>query len=231
MRTISEKEYCHDKLGERFEQALSRYDTQRRVEILIDRFLGEDRLAGREALDVGAGLGYFSKRMKHCGAHVTACDIGSQLLKRVEESVGCRCERVDVFSLAEHFGPASFDVVVSSECIEHTPDPARAVEQMCHVLKPGGWLALSTPNVVWSPVVKLATALHLRPFDGLENFSSFGSLQRVLETDGVDVMEQYGLHLFPFQLPLHKLSRWTDDHLQVLKRVMINICVLGRKRF
>ena len=49
--------------------------------------------------------------------------------------------------LAGNFAPNQFDVVVSSECIEHTPDPAEAVRQMVLVLKPGGLLAISTPNL------------------------------------------------------------------------------------
>ena len=36
-----------------------------------------------------------------------------------------RCEAVvaDAMNLTARFPPDSFDIVVSSECIEHTPDP------------------------------------------------------------------------------------------------------------
>lgn len=229
MRIISDKEYTHDRLGAKFHEALSQYDTRRRVEILVDRFLGGQRLRGRQALDVGAGLGFFSHRMQELGAAVTAADIGTQLLSYVGSTVGCRCECVDALSLAAHFGPESFDVVLSSECIEHTPDPSAALRQMARVLKPGGWLAVSTPNLVWYPVVRAATLLRLRPFDGLENFSTFQSVRRVLREEGVSVVEEYGLHLFPFQIPLHAVSRWADSHFQFLRCAMINVCVLGKK--
>jgi hypothetical protein len=46
---------------------------------------------------------------------------------------------------------------------------------------------------------------------------------------GLEVREEYGLHLFPFQLPLHAISRWCDQHLQSFRALMINICILGRK--
>jgi hypothetical protein len=101
---------------------------------------------------------------------------------------------------------------------------------MAAVLKPGGYLAVSTPNILWSPVVKLATALRLRPFDGHERFSSWAGMRRVLREAGVDVVRETGLHLFPFQLPLHPLSTWCDRRLQSLRPLMINLCVLGRKR-
>jgi SAM-dependent methyltransferase len=41
---------------------------------------------------------------------------------------------------------ASFDGVVSIEVIEHVPDDRAFVRQIARVLRPGGWLVLSTPN-------------------------------------------------------------------------------------
>jgi 2-polyprenyl-3-methyl-5-hydroxy-6-metoxy-1,4-benzoquinol methylase len=229
MRIPTEKEYCHERLGEEFRTALSEYDTQRRIEILVDRFLGRDRLQGRSVLEVGAGLGFFSDCIQRLGGVVTATDIGTDMLEEIRRSVGCRSECVDALSLVEHFGTNSFDVVLSSECIEHTPDPMEAVAQMAGVLRPGGYLALSTPNVLWRPVVRMATLTRFRPFDGLENFSSFRRIRRTLEKCHISVVEEYGLHLFPFQLPLHSVSRWCDANLQSFRTMMINICILGQK--
>ena len=229
MRLISDKELIHERLGARFKDALSDYDTKRRLDVLVGEFLGDIDLSGKRVLDVGTGLGFFAEALHGRGAAVTAVDIGETMLERVKVRVGCECRRVDALALAEHFGLEAFDVVLSSECIEHTPSPNEAVRQMARVLKPGGYLVLSTPNRVWEPVVTLATRLHLRPFDGLENFSTFGSLREVMECEGVPVIREKGLHLLPFQVKLHRLSSWLDNHAQVLRRLMINLCVLGRK--
>ena len=230
MRHVEQIEYCHERLGDRFAEALSEYDTQRRVEVLIDEFLPDATLRGKETLDVGCGLGFFSERLHQRGARVTACDLGPNLVEQTRRRVGCDCVQADALSLTETFGYERFDVVVSSECVEHTPDPAKAVEQMIAVLKPGGILSLSTPNIVWSPVVKLASWTRLRPFDGYENFSSWRGLRRTLNAGGIDVLREHGLHLFPFQLKMHRLSRWVDQHCQWARFGMINICVLGKKR-
>ena len=230
MRQPTQKEYAHERLGERFRTALSDYDTQRRLEVLVDEFL-DQKLSGCTVLEVGAGLGFFSERLQKCGAAVTATDIGENMLQRIRETIGCHCEWVDALSLKEHFGPNRFDIVVSSECIEHTPDPSEAVRQMVAVLKPGGYIALSTPNYVWYPVVRAATFLKLRPFDGLENFSSFRLIRKTLQDAGVNVLRESGLHLFPFQLPFHSFSRWCDVHLQVARGLMVNICMLGQKGY
>ena len=230
MRQPTAKEYIHEQLGAEFATALSEYDTRRRVETLIDEFLTDEMVAGRETLDAGCGLGFFSQRLHARGARVTACDLGPGLVERTRQRVGCAAEVADVLQLSEHFGRERFDLVVSSECIEHTPAPDIAVRQMAEVLKPGGYLALSTPNIVWNPVVRAATALRLRPFSGHENFSSWRGLRRTLGEGGIEIVQERGLHLFPFQLGMERLSAWCDRRLQLARGLMINICLLGRKR-
>lgn len=230
MRTVAELEYCHERLGESFAEALSEYDTRRRVETLIDDFFPGESLRGKEALDVGCGLGFFSEGLSARGAQVTACDLGPTLLEITRRRVGCQCVQADALALEEAFGPNRFDLVVSSECIEHTPNPVQAVAQMTRVLKPGGRLALSTPNIVWSPVVKFATWARLRPFDGYENFSSWRRLRQTLVENDMEIVREHGLHLIPFQLRLHRFSRWLDRHCQWLRSCMINICFLARKK-
>ncbi|MFV1966828.1 MAG: class I SAM-dependent methyltransferase [Pirellulaceae bacterium] len=226
-RSPTHAEYCHERLGDRFAESLSSYDTRRRVEVLVDMFLTDDMLRGKQVLDVGCGLGFFSERLVQRGASVVASDIGPTLVERTRERVGCTGVVADALELVTQLGRDRFDGVVSSECIEHTPDPVAAIGQMVQVVKPGGFLAVSTPNLLWSPVVRLATRLHLRPFDGYENFSSWGAIRRVFRDNGAPIVWEQGLHLFPFQLPFHRLSKWCDKRCQTLRSLMINICVLA----
>ena len=197
MRTPEEKEYCHERLGSAFREALSWYDTSRRLGVPVDESLNDEMVRDKEVLEVGAGLGFFSERLHRKGARVTATDIGEGLLESVRQRAGCRCERVDALSLADRFGLEHFDLVVSSESIEHAPAPAEALRQMATVLRPAGYISVSTPNWLWYPVVRAATILRLRPFDGLENVSSFARIREALNGEGVTILREKGAPPLP----------------------------------
>jgi SAM-dependent methyltransferase len=224
------QELTHERLGDRFADALSTYDTQRRVDLLVDEFLTDDMIAGRRVLDVGCGLGFFSERLVQRGALVTACDLGPGLVEKTKRRAGCEAVVADALHLTDTFGANQFDAVVSSECIEHTPSPCDVLKQMVAVVKPGGVVAVSTPNRLWQPVVRLASRLRLRPFDGYEHFSTWGDIRLTFRGAGADVIAERGLHLFPFQLGGHALSTWCDRHLQAARGLMINVCMLAKKR-
>jgi len=229
VRELKREDLAYDALFDEFHSALNDYDTRRRVEVLIDDFLKDLDLTGSSALDVGCGLGFFSRRLHERGANVTPCDIAPKCVRHVQSLVGTEGLQADVMNLGQTLAGKTFDVVVSSECVEHTPDPLVAVTEICKAVKPGGWLALSTPNRVWQPVVRTAQKFKLRRFDGYENFVTWNQLCKTVEQSGLKIHRRQGLHLFPFQFGMHSLSRWLDSHAQWTAGVMINICLLARK--
>lgn len=229
VRVPTSKELVYDEMGDQFEERLSLYDTNRRIHVLIEEFLGRERLDGKQVLDVGCGLGYGTERLLKLGANVTAVDIGQNLVTNVGKRYGCKAVVADAMDLLNQFDPNTFDVIFSSECIEHTPYPQQSLAHIAAVLKPGGWISLSTPNLLWSPVVKGASVLGIRKFNGHENFSTFRSLKSGLAQHGVSIVREKGLHLIPFQFHLYRLSTWMDDNAQFLRGLMINLCILGQK--
>ena len=50
----------------------------------------------------------------------------------------------DIFKLP--FADNSIDILISSEVVEHLPDPVPALQEMRRVLKPGGYAMVTTPN-------------------------------------------------------------------------------------
>lgn len=108
-------------------------------------------LAGREVLDVGCGGGILSDSMARRGATVTGIDLSSKALKVAQlhameaQTANVAYREVAVEALAEEC-PGRFDVVTCMEMMEHVPDPASVVAACARLVKPGGWVFMSTLN-------------------------------------------------------------------------------------
>jgi 2-polyprenyl-6-hydroxyphenyl methylase/3-demethylubiquinone-9 3-methyltransferase len=217
------RELTHDRLAAQFDELMDDYDLGRRTELLVDRFLG-DAIRGKLVLDAGCGVGGVTRALVAKGARVVALDIGPKLA--AETRARCGCDAVVGTLSATGFAANSFDAVLSSEAVEHTPDPRRSIVELYRLIKPGGSLVVSMPNRLWQGPVRAASALGLRPYDGYENFLWPNQLRAALESAGATIVEHRGIHLWPFQIKLlRRASRWVDRFGATLLPLMINQCV------
>jgi len=110
------------------------------IEFLKSRF---DSIAGIRVLDAGAGQGALTKRLAEMGCEVSACDLCPDLYRYSE----VECKQADL-SKALPYANGDFDVAVAVEVVEHLLDCARFFEECARVLKPGGKLLITTPNIL-----------------------------------------------------------------------------------
>ena len=221
-------ELFYDGIADDFDRIMNRYDLQRRIDTIFDVLLNGIDLAGRSLLDAGCGTGWFSARACQRGAKVTALDIGPRLLDQVRRKCPARTVRGDVLDLK--FRDGTFDVVVSSECIEHTRDPRRAVHELIRVCRPGGLIAITCPNHFWYWLCAVANRLHLRPYEGLEDWPRWSELQRWVGETGAHILHVRGIHLFPFQVAaLHPVLKFLDRFGRSVGRFCVNQAVLAIK--
>jgi 2-polyprenyl-3-methyl-5-hydroxy-6-metoxy-1,4-benzoquinol methylase len=96
-------------------------------------------------LDVGCGDGHFLHRMAKGGWQGTGIDFDGTAIECGRKKYGLNLEVGD-FQTA-NFGIEGFDAVTMSHVIEHVPDPMACLEKCRQLLRPGGRLVLSTPNV------------------------------------------------------------------------------------
>lgn len=166
----------------------------------IDRIA---QLAGKRVLDVGCGGGILSESMALRGAEVTGIDMGEAPLKvaklhSLESGVQVRYQRITAEEMAlEH--PESFDIVTCMEMIEHVPDPASVVKACAQMVKPGGYLFLSTlnrnPKSYLFAILAAERLLKLVP-QGTHEFSKFvkpAELAEWVRNSGLNLIEMTGL--------------------------------------
>jgi SAM-dependent methyltransferase len=94
-------------------------------------------------LNVPAGDGDLTRLLEEAGLRATAADLFPEFSKWKPQEV----VRADMNERMP-FGDASFDAVVCQEGIEHLENPAGFLRECRRVLREGGVLWLSTPNVM-----------------------------------------------------------------------------------
>lgn len=218
-------ELYYEEIGADFDRYMSDYDVERRAAVIAD-LLSPIRAAS--ALEVGCGTGAITRTFRHRVTHLVVTDISERLASETAARNNAVGRAEDATNLS--FDDDSFDLVVSSECIEHVPVPARAIGEMLRVLKPGGHLVLTTPNRLWFPVVLFAQRLQLRRFQGNETFLSTREVRAAVTAAGGEMLRHTGCHLLPWQLPGAKpILRVLDRYGDRLYPVMVNQAVSARK--
>jgi 2-polyprenyl-3-methyl-5-hydroxy-6-metoxy-1,4-benzoquinol methylase len=106
--------------------------------------------SGKRVLDVGCSSGYLARPLVEQRCTV----IGIEQDQAAAEAARAVCEEVlegDVETIELPFAAGSFDVVLCGDLIEHLRDPEAFLARMRPLLREGGLLVLTTPNVAnWS---------------------------------------------------------------------------------
>ncbi len=94
-------------------------------------------------LDVGCGKGWFLLEARKRGWDVFGTEFSDEAIK-ICRTNGIKMEKGDLSNLS--FEKVKFDIVFSSEVIEHVNNPILQFQHMYSILRPGGLLYLTTPN-------------------------------------------------------------------------------------
>lgn len=110
----------------------------------IERHLS---LPEKSLIDLGCGGGVLSEALAKAGAVVTGIDVAEEAIdvakahaQAAQLSIHYCCEPI------EDYAGEAVDVVVCMEMLEHVSNPALVIEHAARLIKPGGYLFLSTIN-------------------------------------------------------------------------------------
>jgi len=99
---------------------------------------------GMKILDFGCGKGAFSQRLIDEGMNVDACDIDTdQIMAKVSRKIRLDLNKKDITETITE----KYDVVIAMEIIEHLQNPWKYTEDCIKILKNGGLIVFSTPNI------------------------------------------------------------------------------------
>jgi 2-polyprenyl-3-methyl-5-hydroxy-6-metoxy-1,4-benzoquinol methylase len=163
---------------------------------------------GGRLLDVGSAMGTFAQRARQSGDWWPQ---GVELSRFAADYVR-DCLHIPVHQgdfLTAPFPPGSFDAITILDTIEHVMEPAQFVRQAAKLLRPGGVLAITTPDggsraarIMGKWWVFMVPPVHLVFFDRQ-------TITRCLSDVGLEVLQvrTLGKH-FTLATLLYRLTHW-----------------------
>lgn len=163
------------------------------------------RVAAQRILDLGCGNGALCGALSEAGFDVTGCDPsedGVELARRTYPR--CQFSLLGVYDDPATLGGACFNVVVSTEVVEHLFLPRALPRFAAQVLQPRGHLILSTPyhgyikNFVLALSGKFDSHFTALWDGGHIKFWSRPTLTKLLEEEGFLVTGFLGAGRIPY---------------------------------
>lgn len=170
-----------------YDLAATRYDGIKQFDFdWENRILGEplaDLLVGLEdarVLDMGAGTGRLSRTLlpiTRFQGSVFNLEPSKQMLNIGRRHTNSdRAIWLQGYAVPLPFEEEVFDLVVSLEVLEFTPDPKSTLEELIRVLQPGGWLII-THRIGWEAKWIFGRTL---PREGFRPFLEHAGLDEVI---------------------------------------------------
>ena len=112
------------------------------------KMLSNHLRVGMKVLELGCGTGYFTRELARSGADIVAVDVSPELLEIARADCAAPNVRYEIQNACVmSYDDAVFDSVVGSSVLHHL-EVKEALQEIYRVLKSGGTLYLTEPNML-----------------------------------------------------------------------------------
>lgn len=186
----------------------------------------DQKIESPKILDIGSGTGQFPEVLYHAlpEARVWALDLVRGMLEggnRRWQQYADRIVPVQGDSESLPFESGSFDVLTCANSFHHYPNQAKAVAEMCRVLKPGGCLMLidGYRDAPWGWFIY---DLCVASIEGNVHHASAKEVQAMMTSAGFGTVDQFrhrGPAPFLFTLARKPESKLPRPHLMTVGKI------------
>jgi 2-polyprenyl-3-methyl-5-hydroxy-6-metoxy-1,4-benzoquinol methylase len=172
-----------------------RPEYERSFKVFSRQFVPSDRPL--RILDIGCGTGLNARHLAAQGHSVVGLDLSPVAIEqfRANGFEGIVCDVANGVPLVD----GSFDLVFTSEVIEHVADTGTFLSEAHRLLKDNGILVLTTPNSTFWPI-RILSLLGYAASDyehpGHVRFFSRRTLKAAIETAGFVIDKISGRHMY-----------------------------------
>jgi 2-polyprenyl-3-methyl-5-hydroxy-6-metoxy-1,4-benzoquinol methylase len=112
------------------------------------KMLSKHLRPGMSVLELGCGAGYFTRELARSGADIVAIDVSPELLEIAKATCSAPNVRYEIQNAYElSYRNDVFDSVVGSSILHHL-EIKEALREIYRVLKPGGTIFFTEPNML-----------------------------------------------------------------------------------
>jgi 2-polyprenyl-3-methyl-5-hydroxy-6-metoxy-1,4-benzoquinol methylase len=196
---------------------------------MVDRAMERRHLSGACVVDVGCGAGDLYPVVRSRFSQYIGVDV-VRYEGFPEEARFCR---FDLDSGQIPLSEGSADAVVAVEVIEHLENPREFARQIVRLVKPGGWVIITTPNQL--SVLSLLTLVVKHRFQAFQDVHYPTHLTALLEVDLRRIGAECGLEQMQIEYSLEARLPLTPYHYpNVLSRLFPralseNVLLIGRR--